>query len=142
MSISRKSNWPTRLALFIEEKRDQPFKWGENDCCLFFCDWISILTENDPASHLGLRGTYDSALGAIRILEGLGGVEVLAQKVAEERGWSFVPVEYAQRGDGVIFQTEEGPAMGVCNGQMSVFAGPNGIVFRLTKTCSHILNIS
>ncbi len=139
--MSRSSNWPIRLALFIEEKRNEPFVWSKNDCCLFCCDWLTILTGEDVASSYDLRGTYDSALGAIRILKQLGGLEVLAQTVAKDRGWAFVSSSYARRGDAVIFQTESGPAMGVCDGKMSVFAGPSGIVFRLTSTCSSILHI-
>jgi len=33
--IARRDNWPDLLAAYIKAKRNEPFAWGSNDCCLF-----------------------------------------------------------------------------------------------------------
>lgn len=133
--------WTRKLPLFIQEKRDQPFEWGVNDCCMFACDWIILLTGFDPADAINLRGAYSSKLEAIRILSRFGGVEMLAETFALEREWAEVPVSYAQRGDVVTFQTEDGTAIGVCDGLNSLFMSPNGILFMPTLRCSRAWHI-
>lgn len=134
--LSRKSNWPTRLALFVEEKRAQKFKWGQNDCCMFVCDWLAILTGLDPASIIGLRDTYHTGVGAMRKLKELGGVESIAATWCAAQNWTECPSQRASRGDVVLFLTRGGAALGVCLGQLSVFAGPDGISFVKTSECS------
>lgn len=134
--LTRKPNWPVLLALFIEEKREQPFVWGVNDCCLFSCDWLTILTGVDPAGFYQLRGHYTTALSAVRFLKSVGGVESIAERWALAQGWERVPLSYAQRGSLTTFQTKHGAALGVVNGEMSVFAGVNGLSFVKTSRCS------
>jgi len=137
--MARCNNWPAKLALFVEEKRNQPFVWGENDCALFTCDWIIILTGADCAAEL--RGRYRTALGASRLLRRFGGLERLIEGNAEEFGWKEIPVRAAQRGDIVIaFLPENRAAMpcavGVVVGAKAVFAGTAGIVFVPLLQCA------
>lgn len=127
--MNRQPNWPTRLALFIEEKEKQPFAWGSNDCCLFTCDWIAILTQIDPAAEFQLRGAYTTALGAERILKEHGGLEVLAEAWFKAHGRDACPISHAGRGDVVVFRTENGPMLGVCLGAMSAGPGKDGVQF-------------
>jgi hypothetical protein len=134
--MPRQSNWPASLALFIEEKRNQKFVWGQNDCCMFSCDWVYILTREDPATLMGLRDTYSTGLGAFRKLKELGGLEMVVERWAETHGWPEVPLARAGRGDLVIYATGRGFALGVCLGRLSAFAGPDGVSFIETAACN------
>ena len=131
-NITRRDNWPARLALFVEEKRAQPFDWAENNCAFFACDWVAILTGVDPARPW--RPEVDSALTAARVLGSLGGIEAIATKTFAEHGWPEAPVAMARRGDLVAMDADGGPALGVCLGAQSVFASPTGLDFRPTLT--------
>jgi hypothetical protein len=133
--VTRCNNWPAALALFVEEKRGQPFAWGENDCALFVCDWLTILTGTDPASKLGFRGRYHTALGAVRVMQPHGGVSGIARSWCSAQNWLECRAIAAGRGD-VILAIENGrESLGVCLGSRSVFAGAAGAEFRSTSTC-------
>lgn len=127
--MPRKNNWPAALALFFEEKRHQPFAWGKNDCALFAADWLAILMGTDYAA--AQRGTYDTALGAARLLQERGGLE----GIVDATGYARAPVAFARRGDLVLFDMPDGPTLGVCAGKHSVFAGGECIVAQLTAAC-------
>jgi hypothetical protein len=124
----RKSNWPALLALFIEEKKNQPFVWGENDCCLFTADWICIFTGQMPSDPAKYRGTYTTAKEAMALVDELGGVEAVWQREADIRGWKACPTALAQRGDIATVDTDRyGPSIGVVIGATVVYAGKDGI---------------
>ena len=127
--MARTSNWPSLLHAFIDEKRKVPFEWSKNDCATFAADWVAILTGVDHAANL--RGTYSSALGAARILDAAGGLEGIVART----GFKEVGPTYAQRGDLVVFDDENGPTLGVCIGKHSAFAHADGVAFRLTLEC-------
>ena len=133
--MKRCNNWPGALSLFIAEKRTQPFKWGENDCCLFAADWLTILTGTDPAEALGLRGKYDSAFLAARLLESLGGVAGAAGTYCAARNWPECPICSAGRGDLILYSENGRDSLGVCLGARSVFVGESGLEFRSTSQC-------
>lgn len=133
MSTMRQSNWPARLNAFIEQRRAMPFTWGKNDCCLFTCDWISLMTGIDPAKSL--RKKYGDALGAQRILKRRGGVEAVAACECGKLGWSEVLPALAHRGDPVSVDTEHGAALGVSMGRHAAFPGPEGVAFVLMSKC-------
>ena len=129
---TRPNNFQERLDLFLQEKRAEPFAWGVNDCCLFACDWVAILTGRDLASDL--RG-YPSALAAWRLVKKLGGVEQIASDRCALNGWPEVRITMATQGDVVSCDTRHGPALGVCFGHICAFPGPRGIVFRKLLEC-------
>ncbi len=131
--MSRATNWPAKLALFLDEKRNQPFEWAGNNCCFFACDWLAILTGSDPAESY--RSRITSALSAARVLSEDGGVEGIAERICAERGWPEQAVKQAQRGDVVIFDYPDGPALGVCAGGLSWFAGSAGAESVKTLQC-------
>lgn len=137
--MMRQTNWPARLNAFIEQRRKMPFAWGGNDCCLFVCDWISLLTGIDPAKKL--RGTYADALSAARVLKRHRGVEAIAARQCRANGWPSVPVVSAMRGDIVSLPTEHGAALGICLGRHAAFPGPAGLVFVALHECRHAWNI-
>jgi hypothetical protein len=132
-TTKRCNDWPRALALFLEEKRNEPFAWGVNDCCTFVCDWLAILTGVDPAADF--RGKYSDALGAKRVLKKRGGLEAIALRAAKRWGWAPVPVREAQRGDLVLCEMPEGLAAGVCFGAVAAFAGAVGVVTQPMTKC-------
>jgi len=69
----RKETWPTDLADFIESRKDTPFQWGIHDCTLFAADAALAMTGTDLAASY--RGTYDSEIGAARIIVAAGGFQ-------------------------------------------------------------------
>lgn len=120
--MPRISNWPAALAKFLREREAVPFKWGENDCCLFAAEWIEVVTGQRPPMADRLRGTYSDLFQAARILEDLGGVERIIADYAASQGWPEVAPAFAQRGDIVVHDGPRGPSLGVCHGRQ--FAAP------------------
>ncbi|WP_157779683.1 DUF6950 family protein [Cupriavidus pauculus] len=121
--MQRLPDWPTRLADFIEARRERAFSWGESDCCLFVCDAIEATTGTDPG--LRWRGLYSSEKGARRVLRDNGGVTGLATLILGQP----VPAAMAGRGDVVLIDTPCGDALALNVGNMIAAQGQNGIEF-------------
>ena len=120
---ARRDNWPDLLAQFIESRRDQPFAWGSNDCCIFAADWVELCTGEDYAK--AWRNHYSSALGAVRVLDEAGGVEALVDALGLQR----VAPQMAGRGDIVAQETGRGMTLGICLGVTTAFVAKTGLVF-------------
>jgi hypothetical protein len=128
----RAHNWPTKLAFFFAEKETQPFNWKENNCAFFAADWINICCGFDPVKdfrELSARELLDFSREQPL-------ATIIAAKCAEI-GWSEQPVAFAQRGDLMenVERAEGCPALGVCNGALSGFAGPTGVLWIPTLEC-------
>ena len=130
--MKRVENWPTLLAAFIEERRDVPFTWGKADCCLFAADWVRLATDLDPAADL--RGKYNSALGALRIIEDHDGLATLVARALIPLGSREVAISLACRGDIIVRDSENGYCAGVVLGKESAFVTQNGLSFVPTKS--------
>jgi hypothetical protein len=100
---ARRDNWPNLLAQFIEQRREQPFAWGVNDCCIFAADWVEVCTGEDYAKTW--RNRYSSGLGAVRFLDEAG------------------------RGDIVAQEAGRGMTLGICLGVTTAFVTKNGLAF-------------
>lgn len=111
--MNRFDTWPKLLGDFAASRRDTPFAWGENDCCLFACDAVLAMTGVDMAADF--RGKYDDALGARRMLDAQGCETVgeLATAIAAKHYLREVPVLYAQRGDVVLLLNEGRNLLGI-----------------------------
>ncbi len=120
---ARLIDWPERLAAFVESRRDAPFSWGGNDCCLFAADAVQAMTGTDPAADV--RGSYDTTLAAAHLLGELGGVEA----IAAARFGSEVPVALAGRGDIVAIDAGQGISLGVCLGAQVAVPAADGLAF-------------
>lgn len=121
--MQRLEDWPTRLAEFIETRRERVFSWGDSDCCLFVCDAIEAMTGTDPGSRW--RGLYASEKGARRVLRDNGGVGGVATLVLG----AAVPSALAGRGDVVLIDTPHGEALALCLGGLIAAQGQAGIEF-------------
>lgn len=112
---------PTKLEAFLLERRDMPFEWGKNDCCLFVADAVKAMCGYDYAASL--RG-YTTRFGAARRLYKAGGLSSIVDGL-------LTPINpaLAQRGDVILCETDEGMALGICIGSKFAAAGPNGVLF-------------
>jgi hypothetical protein len=117
-----------QLLVAVAARRGLAFQWGVNDCCLFACDVIRDAGGVDYAAPF--RNRYSTALGAARALRRFagGGLEAAAEKITQDNGLEEVPPLMAQRGDFVLLDAAEDPALGVCLGATFIAAGPAGAV--------------
>lgn len=119
--LKRKQGWELALAEFVERRRDDPFQFGERDCCLFVCDGIEAMTGTDPGGRW--RGLYQSEKGARRLIRDNGGVVGLASLAFGQP----VPPLLAGRGDVVLVDTPGGDALALCIGDRLAAQGAIGI---------------
>ncbi|PCI62051.1 MAG: hypothetical protein COB35_05050 [Gammaproteobacteria bacterium] len=113
----------TELFAFIEQHKNTPFAWGKFDCCLFAADAITLLTGNDPAAEF--RGKYSTALGAKRVLKRYGNgdlVNTLIAKLGEPKA-----VLCVNRGDAVLINNNNDPAVGICLGNFVAVVTTDGL---------------
>lgn len=73
-----------QLVEFMRRYQDRPFKWGQDDCCLFVADWWQETHGVDPVAHI--RGTYDSYESAHAIIDAAGGLLRLIEDLAARAG--------------------------------------------------------
>ena len=116
----RYEDWPERLNTFIESRRNAAFVFGETDCCMFAADAVLTITGVDLAADL--RGTYSTKLGAAKVLSERGGVAGVVTLPA-------IPVLMAGRGDVVMIETPDGPALAVCIGSKIAAMSADGLAF-------------
>ncbi len=109
---------------FIADKRDLPFVWGKQDCCLFAADWVLTMTEIDPA--LKLRGKYRTEIGAKRALKRAGFSSI--EDIANDRfGESIAPLQLS-RGDIVLVMNHiNEPTLGIVWGPTVWVMTPSGV---------------
>jgi len=118
--MTRVPDWPERLVSFINERRNLPFVWGQNDCALFAADLIGEITGVDLAADV--RG-YSSEREAARIIRDAGGMRGLVSLPEKHPG-------LAQRGDAVLALIEGRETFGICVGTQYIAPGMDGLVFR------------
>lgn len=116
--MERISTWESALSQYIEAKRDEPFEYGVNDCCLFAAGAVEIMTGIDPMPEF--RGKYDSLKGSIQALKDIGNGDLEATLDGK-----FEPIEIgmAQRGD---LAFHEG-SVGVVAGSFAWFVSDDGL---------------
>jgi hypothetical protein len=80
--------------------------WGQSDCCTFACDVFCDVYGIDPMANI--RGTYDSAAGAARLVRSRGGMEANVRRTLREAG--LVPCEPREGVLGVVTDAASGLA--------------------------------
>lgn len=134
--MNRRPDWEHQLTTFVEERRELPFKWGQNDCCLFAADGVERVTGYDFAEDF--RETYCTPFGALHQLteRGARNVEELLE-LMDCIGFREQPVFLAQRGDVVtaLLDPELGPALGLNLGVKAAFVSFTGLVFLPITSC-------
>lgn len=106
-TAERISTWEAALAEYIESKRDAPFQYGVNDCCMFAAGAVLAMTSEDPMAEF--RGCYKSAASSVRALKEIGQGDLEATIDAK---FPVIPVGSAQRGDLAYFDNSIGVIMG------------------------------
>jgi hypothetical protein len=97
------------VALRIAE---QPWRWGESDCCTFACDVFREVYGIDPMSYV--RGTYDSAASAARLIQSRGGMDLNVRKTLRDAG--LVPCEPREGALGVVTDSGGVKVAAICAG--------------------------
>jgi hypothetical protein len=101
----RLPDWETRLAAAMRPHMQAPMQYGVCDCFIICADAVRAVTGNDPFK--GVRGRYKTETGAAKLLRKRGFNSV-------QDAWAslFEPIHpaVAQRGDILIFDTDEGIA--------------------------------
>ncbi len=124
--MNRFPDWPERLHAEIEAAHERPFSWGRHDCALFAADVVRAVTGEDIAAWF--RGRYKTrrgAYGALKRFAG-GGLEQAMDKQAVARGMAAIRPALAQRGDMVLVDTPEGPALAICVGRFAAQVAESG----------------
>lgn len=108
--LKRFPDWPARLLAAIEEKAAARFSPGTHDCCISACDIVERMTGTDIGASF--RG-YSDKEGMFATLDEHGGVEAIAEKVMSEYQCEEIPVGLAARGDMVMLDILDSPAMAI-----------------------------
>lgn len=74
------------LSDYLSGALDREWSWGRLDCLLFCADWVRATTGVDPAGEF--RGTYRDERAGRRLIKAQGGIEMLAAKCMEGRGFA------------------------------------------------------
>lgn len=119
--MNRLPDWRSRLTYYLSEVSHRPFQPGQHDCALFFAGAVQAMTGEDYAAPY--RGRYTTLRGGLRILRKDGFADHIA--LAAHHLPEIAPA-FAWPGDGMVVDTDDGPALGVCQGRAVYLLGPNG----------------
>ncbi len=91
--------WQKKLEGFLWSREHSPFEWGTNDCCIFACDGVEVMTGIDPACWF--RGKYHNRKQAFRSLREFSGgsVKEMADKIQRNFRWKTIPNDKREFGD-------------------------------------------
>jgi hypothetical protein len=112
-SALRINAWGEALMTTVDRYRSASHEWGRSDCCQFAADCIQAMTGYDLRENFA---RYNSEATARAILIAHGGIEGLATSVLG----APKSVARAQVGDLVGFGMEQGEALAICLGLLSV----------------------
>jgi hypothetical protein len=138
--IHRKQNWQTLLHNFLEQRKDEPFAWGANDCALFAADAVASFTGSDLGD--GFRGQYSDEAGALALMKATcGSPDALALGVYLCAKAGFAPwshVNFARRGDVLVLANPDGShSLGIValNGVHALFVTTGGLRRMRVRDC-------
>lgn len=121
--IARAPDWERRLMAGVAHT--PAFQWGAADCCTFAARLVLDMTGRDLLAVF--RGKYQTARGALRLINAGGGLELL---ISQRLGPPLARVALARRGDIVLARTRAGePTVGICVGDKIAAQGLAGAVF-------------
>ena len=120
--MSRRNDWAAQMWAQVEDHSDAPFAWGINDCCLFVARVIDAMTET--SHELELASQYTDEETALAYIASFGSLEAAVSSYLgqPEPGRPL-------RGDVVLIDGGDGPALGILVGGHIAGMGPNGFVY-------------
>lgn len=121
MTLTRLQDWKPRLLAFIAETAPRPLVYGQHDCALFAAGAVQAMCGVDLAAVW--RGHYTTRLGGIRALRKAGFRDHID---LVERQFAAVPAAQARAGDLAVVAGDDGPALGLVQGQMIYVLRPIG----------------
>ena len=127
----RVESWADKLDALLFSRRDTPFSWGDNDCCMFAADCVLEIMGYDPASDL--RGKYSTRGQAFRVLRRIfgGGVAQVMEVKAIKYNWCEINTLCASRGDVATVVAPDGHqslAVIDLSGRYLAFPGDTGLI--------------
>ncbi len=122
--MKKKLTWEIDFIRFIDSIRSKPFQWGLWDCCQMCGEAVKSITGHNPViDAFGKYGNKTGALKAIKIHWQRNLLDTLKDVLGPA-----LPIHNAMRGDVVYTVRDDGPVIGMCMGQQSVFVEPEGLI--------------
>ena len=130
-TMNKTAGWQTRLLTTVNELKEVPFVWGQNDCCIFAAKCLDAQYGTSIAD--GIIGQYSTELGSKRFMLEKAKSAYLPTML-DVYITQRVDKKYAQRGDVVTFNGDLGLTAGVLWSGVVWAMGPNGVeTFPLSK---------
>lgn len=130
-TMNKTAGWQTRLLTTVNELKEAPFVWGQNDCCIFVAKCLDAQYGTGIAD--GIIGQYSTELGSKRFMLEKAKSTYLPTML-DVYITQRVDKKYAQRGDVVTFNGDLGLTAGVLWSGVVWAMGPNGVeTFPLSK---------
>jgi hypothetical protein len=114
-------DWESRLGRLVSETHGRRFAWGDLDCCLWAAAAVEAQTGVDHAE--GIRGTYDDAAGAARVVRRMGGL----RGIGALAGPVVAPL-MVRHGDIGIVRSNGKPVLAVFGGQTWLVVTSQGLL--------------
>jgi hypothetical protein len=123
MTLQRKENWASALALVVESAHSRPYRLGDWDCLRFTCNCVEALTGvNFWESFAGKYTTRREALRTIaEVAADLGAALTKTLGVVPK------PMLSANRGDVVLYRDAAGEHLGICLGAQVAVLEAHGL---------------
>lgn len=121
MGVKRRHDWRARLQAYLASVARQPFEYGRHDCALFAAGAVDAMTGVDLAR--GFRG-YRTQKGGIKKLRQRGFQDQFALLEAH---LPEIHPAFAKVGDVAVVSSDEGPALGIVQGEWIHVLRPEGI---------------
>jgi len=115
------ADWESRLSHLVSVVHGRSFAWGKLDCCLWAAACVEAQTGVDHAE--GIRGTYNDAAGAARIVRRMGGL----RGVGALAGPAVSPL-MAHHGDIGLVRSNGKPVLALCAGPLWLVVTSQGLV--------------
>jgi len=122
--LIRTHTWEIDFIRFIDGIRTKGFDWRSWDCCRMCGEAVKVITGHNPVTEAFI--TYGSKRGALRAIRAHG-QRNLSDTLEDVLG-PALPIHNAMRGDVVYTLRDDGPVIGMCLGQQSVFVEPEGLI--------------
>lgn len=116
--MQRISTWEQALSEYIASKRDAPFEYGVNDCCMFAAGAVLAMTGIDAMEEY--RGKYKSQASSIRALKEIGGGNL--ESIIDSK-FPVIEIGLAHRGDIAFFDN----SLGIVMENFAWFASDDGL---------------